>query len=69
MNDYLYFAFLDVIGYKSYLQNDISTNSLNFKDKLHDAFQVFSEINAAHFHHKSISDSILTRQIDRAFML
>lgn len=58
MNDYLYFAFLDVIGYKSYLQNDISTNSLNFKDKLQDAFQVFNEINAAHFHHKSISDSI-----------
>lgn len=58
MNDYLYFAFLDVIGYKNYLENDISTNSLSFKDKLQDAFQVFNDINAAQFHHKSISDSI-----------
>lgn len=58
MNDYLYFAFLDVIGYKSYLDKDISTNSLDFKDRLQSAFEVFNEVNGAHFHHKSISDSI-----------
>lgn len=58
MNDYLYFAFLDVIGYKAYLDQDISTNSLDFKDRLQSAFLVFNEVNGAHFHHKSISDSI-----------
>lgn len=58
MNDYLYFAFLDVIGYKAYLEKDIATNSLDFKDRLRSAFSVFDEVNGAQFHHKSISDSI-----------
>lgn len=58
MHDYLYFAFLDVIGYKAYLDQDISTNSLAFKDRLQSAFAVFDEVNGAQFQHKSISDSI-----------
>lgn len=58
MNDYVYFAFIDVLGYKSYLDDDINNNSLGFKDRLQSAFQVFNEVNGAQFPHKSISDSI-----------
>lgn len=58
MSDYVYFAFIDVLGYKSYLDEDISSNSLGFKDRLQSAFQVFNEVNGAQFPHKSISDSI-----------
>lgn len=58
MSDYVYFAFLDVLGYKSYLNEDIQNNALNFKDKLQHAFQVFNDVNGAQYRHKSISDSI-----------
>jgi hypothetical protein len=58
MSDYVYFAFIDVLGYKSYLDEDISSNTLGFKDRLQAAFQVFNDVNGAQFQHKSISDSI-----------
>lgn len=58
MSDYVYFAFIDVLGYKSYLDNDINNNTLNFKDQLQSAFEVFNEVNGAQFPHKSVSDSI-----------
>ncbi|WP_131800990.1 hypothetical protein [Methylobacillus sp. MM3] len=58
MNDYVYFAFIDVLGYKSYLEEDIRNNSLDFKDRLQSAFQVFNDVNGANYGHKSISDSI-----------
>lgn len=58
MSDYVYFAFIDVLGYKSYLDQDINSNTLSFKDRLQSAFQVFNEVNGAQFPHKSISDSI-----------
>jgi hypothetical protein len=58
MNDYVYFAFIDVLGYKNYLAEDIKSNNLNFKDRLQSAFQIFNEINGSQFHYQSISDSI-----------
>lgn len=57
-NDYVYFAFIDILGYRNFLSKDISTSSLDFKEKLLNAFAVFRDINQAEIHYKSISDSI-----------
>ncbi|WP_155416960.1 hypothetical protein [Chromobacterium violaceum] len=57
-NDYVYFAFLDILGYKESLDQDIMHTSLVFKDRLIEASAAFNNINVAHYHHREISDSI-----------
>lgn len=56
---YQYFAFLDVLGYKELLMQDILSNKLDFKDKLVASFQALETLNIAEFRYKSISDSIM----------
>lgn len=56
---YQYFAFLDVLGYKELLHQDIHMNRLDFKDKLDTSFQALEKLNAAEYRYKSISDSIM----------
>ncbi|MFQ2892448.1 hypothetical protein ACK3YL_02745 [Aeromonas caviae] len=58
MQDYVYFAYLDILGYKESLSRDKNQSSLGFKDKLIEASNVFNSINSAHYHHREISDSI-----------
>lgn len=57
-DDFVYFAFLDILGYKESLDQDINNTSLDFKDRLIDASAVFNRINVANYHHREISDSI-----------
>lgn len=55
---YSYFAFLDVMGYRFYLDQDQKNGSEIFKQKLITSYRVFEQINIGTLQHKSISDSI-----------
>lgn len=55
---YKYVAFLDVMGYKEYLERDIQNGRQDFKDKLNAAFRVFESVDSSDINYKSISDSI-----------
>jgi hypothetical protein len=65
LNDYLYFAYLDVLGYKNFLEDDHKKNELFFKDKLTNAFHIFDDVNGSVFQCKVISDSIFLKCNDR----
>lgn len=56
--NYSYYAFLDVMGYKEYLNSDMRNGTTAFKDKLVASFRVFEEVGQGNIHYKSISDSI-----------
>ncbi|MFQ1876252.1 hypothetical protein [Aeromonas veronii] len=58
MQDYVYFAYLDILGYKESLSRDKKLSALDFKDKLIEASNIFNTINTAQYHHREISDSI-----------
>jgi hypothetical protein len=55
---YQYFCFLDVLGYKEYIDKDMREGTNIFKDKLITSFRIFEKINASDVKWKSISDSI-----------
>ncbi|WP_223630884.1 hypothetical protein [Pseudomonas atacamensis] len=55
---YSYFAFLDVMGYRYYLNNDEKNGTEVFKDKLITSYRVFEQMEVGAVQHKSISDSI-----------
>lgn len=55
---YSYFAFLDVMGYRFYLNQDQANGTEIFKQKLITSYRVFEQINIGTLQHKSISDSI-----------
>lgn len=58
MDDYKYYAFLDVLGCRYYLEKDIQSASLGFKDRLIKSFRVFEQISVADVQYKNVSDSI-----------
>lgn len=58
MADYSYMAFIDILGYKNYLEIDMLGGTKYFKEKMIAAFRVFDDVNQAKFSHKAISDSI-----------
>lgn len=58
MQDYVYFAYLDILGYKESLSRDKNLSALDFKEKLLEASLIFNSINSAQYHHREISDSI-----------
>lgn len=62
---YLYCAFIDVLGYKFYLERDRREGTLRFKDSLIRAMRCFSDVNHAIFSHQAISDSIIVYCTDR----
>ncbi len=55
---FTYFAFLDVLGYKNYLNSDLKKSEMRFKDKLLTAFHVFDDVNNTVYRYKAVSDSI-----------
>lgn len=57
-DDFVFFCFLDILGYRAHLTKDIENTSLDFKEKLEQSAQVFSQINNANYSIKAISDSI-----------
>jgi hypothetical protein len=66
MADYSHMAFLDILGYKNYLDSDIKNGTQIFRDKMIAAFRVFDGVNQANFSHKAISDSIFISCSDRS---
>ena len=62
-DDFVYFCFLDILGYRAHLKKDIETTSLGFKDKLEQASKIYSQINSANYAIKSISDSIFIHHL------
>lgn len=56
--EYSYYAFLDVMGYREYLDLDMQNGTSTFKDKLIASFRVFEEVGQGNVRYKSISDSI-----------
>ncbi|WP_248322661.1 hypothetical protein [Caballeronia sp. Sq4a] len=65
MADYSHMAFLDILGYKNYLDTDIKNGTQVFREKMIAAFRVFDGVNQANFSHKAISDSIFISCSDR----
>lgn len=55
---FTYFAFLDVLGYKNFLDIDRENGEMKFKDKLLTAFHVFDDVNSSVYKYKAVSDSI-----------
>jgi len=58
---YTYFAFLDVLGYKNFLEIDLRNGEMKFKDKLLTAFHVFDDVNSTVYQYKAVSDSIFLK--------
>lgn len=65
METYVYFAYLDVLGYKNFLKIDLENSEMKFKDKLLNAFHVFDGVNNAVYRYKAVSDSIFLTCNDR----
>jgi hypothetical protein len=67
--DYSYFAYLDVLGYRSLLKEDRENNELVFKEKLINSFNIFNDVNSSIYHYNAISDSIFIRCNNRDRLL
>lgn len=55
---YKFYAYIDILGYKNLIENDLHEGNHDFKNKLVNSFNELSTINAADVNCKSISDSI-----------
>jgi hypothetical protein len=55
---YVYCAVLDVLGYRTRLEQDRTSGRADFKASLQQALSVLSEINDAQCRHEAISDTI-----------
>ena len=66
---YAYFAYLDVLGYKNYLTDDLKNSEMKFKDKLLNAFHVFDDINNTVYQYKAVSDSIFLKCNNRESLI
>jgi hypothetical protein len=56
---YVYAAILDVLGYRQRLAEDRETDTLAFKDALHNALQELTTINEANYNYQAISDTVI----------
>lgn len=65
MPDYAYMAYLDVLGYREFLDADVKSGGLEFKEKLTRAFRACEDINTSVFRYQAISDSIFISSIMR----
>jgi hypothetical protein len=55
---YRYFAFLDLLGYRDLIKNDLNNGTEDLRTKLLSAFNSISDINESDVSIKAISDSI-----------
>ncbi|HUW51454.1 MAG TPA: hypothetical protein VMV75_10625 [Sulfuricella sp.] len=58
MNTYRYYAFIDLLGYKDLINQDIASGEHKLKEKLTNTFNLLNDVNEADISLKSISDSI-----------
>jgi len=58
MKNYRYYAFIDLLGYKDLISQDIKSGKHNLKEKLAATFNSLNDVNEADISLKSISDSI-----------
>ncbi len=58
MKSYRYYAFIDLLGYKDLINQDIKSGKHNLKEKLTATFNSLNDVNEADISLKSISDSI-----------
>lgn len=58
MKSYRYYAFIDLLGYKDLINQDIQSGKHNLKDKLNATFNSLNDVNEADISLRSISDSI-----------
>jgi hypothetical protein len=58
MPDHAYVAYLDILGYRQLLQEDVSNGSYQFRDRMIRAFRAFDDVNTARYAYRAISDSI-----------
>lgn len=58
MADHAYMAFLDILGYKEFLDADINTGTQSFKERMIRAFRAFESVNQSRYAFRAISDSI-----------
>lgn len=56
--DYKYFAFIDVLGYRTQLDADKKSGKTDFLDRLKRSFAALDDIDTTKFQIKSVSDSI-----------
>lgn len=56
--DYRYYAFIDVLGYRTQLNHDQNNGSDDFLTRLKGAFSILDNIDSAKFQIRSVSDSI-----------
>ena len=66
MTDYAYVAYLDILGYKEFLDSDVRAGTQTFKDRMTKAFRTFEGINTSRHHYKAISDSIFITCTERS---
>lgn len=55
---YKFYAYIDILGYRNLIENDLHGGNNDFKTKLVNSFNALSTINASDVSYKSISDSI-----------
>ena len=58
MNNYRYYAFLDLLGYKELIGQDLLSRSTRLKDRLTSSFSALSDINETDVKYTAISDSV-----------
>jgi len=66
MTDYAYVAYLDILGYKEFLDADVRAGTHTFKDRMTKSFRTFESINTSRHPYKAISDSIFITCTERA---
>lgn len=57
--DFSYVALLDVLSYRSRLNDDIQKGNLNFKNDLQESLSIFDNINHTYINVRAISDTII----------
>ncbi len=65
MTDHAYLAFLDILGYREFLQSDVNGGTNEFRDRMIRAFRAFDSVNKSRYSYRAISDSIFISCGDR----
>ncbi|WP_157660163.1 hypothetical protein [Burkholderia ubonensis] len=58
MNNYRYYAFLDLLGYRELIAQDLLSRSAKLKDRLTNSFSALNDINETDVRYTAISDSV-----------
>jgi len=65
MADHAYVAFLDILGYRELLAEDVTKGTQDFRDRLIRAFRAFDSVNQSRYNYRAVSDSIFITCADR----